>query len=527
MILELAKHKGDYIQVVVTAPSNEGVNGFCEKFMLLFPQHDPLRALPQQTETNQMFAVATKTTKEQDAQADADATAYLMTDLISLQMLGRTDTTRMSKNSKATLRMQYISLVLLTLECLGIKQRNPDIFNRPDSTTTATADEHDTSARFKNLYWRSSELSPEESKEFEKLPVKECKQTLKDAVVIFTICSNAVSPWLRKALAPTHFFVDERAQGDEVITLAAAMMFFATLLFFVNIGDHMQLRAFGHTANIPDENSFYEQIRMSDSERKSALHVPTARLRTQHRATEGLMWFSSEHCYHGEIQDGEGTALNSTERPLSIRFQDFMENEYSLNNIQCFFDVQGTDSLTEEDGTSRYNPAFALAVGAFLMRLSKYFMNPNELKPWEICIICPYSRQFDEIENLLKSLMRLPQWRPLQLDKIQLSTMDSVQGREFDIVLLDTTLAVTGNQKINIGFLRELNRLNVAMSRAKSGVVVFGDQNVPKHGKKQYTKVLANLVQGFKARKCMRTLDGTQLSGPPSMQRGSLIVDLG
>ena len=131
------------------------------------------------------------------------------------------------------------------------------------------------------------------------------------------------------------------------------------------------------------------------------------------------------------VTDGAGTSL--ADRPLARRLKAFLEQEYKVNAVTCLFHVNNTETRLVE--TSRRNDSMALATGAFLMRLFTFFTNPKELKTKEICIAIPYQAQIKAYTDMLATLDKVPAWYALKLGKISVSTIDSVQGMEWDLVL--------------------------------------------------------------------------------------------
>jgi ATP-dependent RNA/DNA helicase IGHMBP2 len=85
-----------------------------------------------------------------------------------------------------------------------------------------------------------------------------------------------------------------------------------------------------------------------------------------------------------------------------------------------------------------------------------------------IAIISPYRQQIELLkEQLLQSDILKP-----YTDKISVNTIDSFQGQERDMVYISMTRSNADNR---IGFLSEIRRMNVAMTRAKKKLVVIGD----------------------------------------------------
>lgn len=93
-----------------------------------------------------------------------------------------------------------------------------------------------------------------------------------------------------------------------------------------------------------------------------------------------------------------------------------------------------------------------------------------------VTILAPYSAQISLISSILSSSLSSEDFSQLEI-----GTIDALQGREKDVVMISLTRS---NEEGEVGFLREIRRLNVAMTRAKRQLVVVGDsETVSKGGK--------------------------------------------
>ena len=130
---------------------------------------------------------------------------------------------------------------------------------------------------------------------------------------------------------------------------------------------------------------------------------------------------------------------------------------YSDNRF-LFLDIQGKEILK---GTSFVNFAEVLATEDLVKVCLTQFAQAKgkaKFQKRDICVITPYNAQKNAlVDQLLKHGM-----------EDQVISIDSSQGREFDIVFLSMVRTKPGN------FIQEYNRINVAITRAKHGLVIIG-----------------------------------------------------
>ncbi|MFB6454742.1 AAA domain-containing protein [Chitinophaga sp. Hz27] len=135
----------------------------------------------------------------------------------------------------------------------------------------------------------------------------------------------------------------------------------------------------------------------------------------------------------------------------------------------AFIDTAGCGFDEKIEGTSTTNPEEA----AFLFRHLELLAGTlvPHYKPENfpsIAIISPYRQQ---IEVLKEQLAHYPALQPY-LSSISINTIDSFQGQERDIVYISMTRS---NTESKIGFLSDIRRMNVAMTRARKKLVIIGD----------------------------------------------------
>jgi superfamily I DNA and/or RNA helicase len=168
------------------------------------------------------------------------------------------------------------------------------------------------------------------------------------------------------------------------------------------------------------------------------------------------------------LQDGSG----------SVRFIDVQggNNEHKESSTREMLMSQQEGSVFENSSIS--NEAEAVQLISFLKQLLK--MREDSPAPFtgSIGVITPYTAQVVLLKSMIASDQEFRQLMMKNPLSIEVNSVDAYQGRERDIILFS---AVRSNPKGNVGFLSDWRRMNVALTRAKSGLVVFGDSNTLVH----------------------------------------------
>jgi len=177
-------------------------------------------------------------------------------------------------------------------------------------------------------------------------------------------------------------------------------------------------------------------------------------LEEQYRMHEMIMGYSSRIFYQDRLK-----AHASVARHLL----------FSEDSPLLFLDTAGRGFDERSEGSSTTNPEEA----SFLFRHLSLLVAELETRYTAanfptIAIISPYKQQVQILKELyLHSPALLPYG-----DRISVNTIDSFQGQERDIVYISMTRSNTENK---IGFLSDIRRMNVAMTRARKKLVVIGD----------------------------------------------------
>lgn len=183
-----------------------------------------------------------------------------------------------------------------------------------------------------------------------------------------------------------------------------------------------------------------------------------ALLSVQYRMNAEIMAFSNAHVYQGQLQAHESCA--------AIRLRDLGvdgEDDDAYGAPLVFYDTTGTGMYERTDTAllqrhSRLNENEAELVAQHIAQLVEHGVSPSS-----IAVLSPYAAQVDLIDTQLRMAYG---------GQVEVGTVDGMQGREKDVVVLSL---VRSNDAHDVGFLQDDRRLNVAMTRAKRQLVVIGD----------------------------------------------------
>ncbi len=260
-----------------------------------------------------------------------------------------------------------------------------------------------------------------------------------------------------RLLAGRHFgtlFIDEAAQALE----AACWIAIRKADRVVLAGDHCQL---------PPTIKCYEAAR-GGLERtlmeKVAAGKPVAvsLLKVQYRMHEEIMKFPSQWFYNGEL-----------EAAPEVRYRGILDWDTPISWI----DTSGMDFKEEFVGETfgRINKAEAnlllQQLKAYLLRIGGNRILDEKI---DFGIISPYKAQVQYLRHLLKSDAALKPYRHL----FTVNTVDGFQGQERDVIFISL---VRANDEGQIGFLNDLRRMNVAITRARMKLVILGEAETLKH----------------------------------------------
>ena len=272
--------------------------------------------------------------------------------------------------------------------------------------------------------------------------------------VVLATNSGSQSDFLRDKTFDV-VFIDEAAQATEPSCLMPLIKAPKAIL----AGDHKQL-----PPTILSEEA--KELAFTMFERFTKLYPQAVyMLQLQYRMNETIMNFPSKEFYEGKLKAAEAVKTRKLSDLISIEEKDEIINDIPV----IFIDTLGKyPEKQKKDSQSKYNPEEARLVKKIVEKLISAGMQQKD-----IGVITPYKDQEDLLQKLLPS-------------DVEVKTVDGFQGREKEVIILST---VRSNKEGDIGFLEDLRRLNVAITRPKRKLIVVGDsQTLSSH--KTYKRLI-------------------------------------
>lgn len=281
--------------------------------------------------------------------------------------------------------------------------------------------------------------------------------------VIASTLTGAANPLLQG----THYhtlFIDEAAQALE----AACWIPLQRADRVILAGDYQQLPP---TIKCPE--ALRGGLARTLMEQVAALKPEAVRLLTvQYRMHEDLMRFSSDWFYEGRLQAAPEVRHRALwaeyDAPLVWVDTTHTEIEGSSGN-EC-----GSTVVHEEFVGNSYGRINKVEAQLTLHSLRRYIARVGHTRfideHVDIGVISPYRAQVQYLRTLIR---RDEYLRPLRA-AITINTVDAFQGQERDVILVSL---VRANESGQIGFLSDLRRMNVAITRARYKLIILGSSD--------------------------------------------------
>jgi len=183
-------------------------------------------------------------------------------------------------------------------------------------------------------------------------------------------------------------------------------------------------------------------------------------LRMQYRMNEEIMRFSSDWFYGNQVESAP-----------EVKYRSILDLDVPMEWIDYRFQEEFVG-----ESFGRINKAEAELT---LMTLQEYFERIGKTRVLnerlDVGVISPYRAQVQYLRSQLKKKEWFKPFRHL----ITVNTVDGFQGQERDIIVISL---VRSNDEGQIGFLRDLRRMNVAITRARMKLIILGDaQTMTRH----------------------------------------------
>ena len=212
-------------------------------------------------------------------------------------------------------------------------------------------------------------------------------------------------------------------------------------------------------------------------------------LKIQYRMNDEIMRFSSDWFYGGKVESAPQIKYRSVldydhpitwidtsneENQITIEGEDAPEDSASTASSVSAANLNSDLNFKEQfvgESFGRINKAEAELT---LLTLAEYFTKIGKQRVLEeridVGIISPYRAQVQYLKKLIKKYEFFKPYRRL----ISVNTVDGFQGQERDVILISL---VRSNDEGQIGFLKDLRRMNVAMTRARMKLIILGNKD--------------------------------------------------
>ncbi|KAI1015790.1 hypothetical protein LB505_011985 [Fusarium chuoi] len=293
--------------------------------------------------------------------------------------------------------------------------------------------------------------------------MKKAMEMVKRSDTIFTTCIGAGIGLIR-----SEFFdiviVDEASQQTEPSSLVPLVKGCSQAIL---VGDHVQLRpTVNQTALALDfDVSLFERLYTEAKDSNDDGSLRTLMLDTQYRMHPKLCEFSSGQFYEGRLKSGISSSARSPIKsdfpfpPARVTKQKG-DSEIGMGDYEraIFINCDAKEMPGQKSKENRGQAELCLYICKLLISHLE-----TETPTHSIVVLTPYTRQAEVLKRMLSSISY----------KIEVSSIDGFQGREADIIVFVT---VRCNEHRDIGFLKDMRRMNVALTRARSALIVVGNR---------------------------------------------------
>ncbi|PKA50751.1 putative helicase MAGATAMA 3 [Apostasia shenzhenica] len=296
-----------------------------------------------------------------------------------------------------------------------------------------------------------------------------------EAEIVFTTVSSSGRKLFSRL---THGFdmvvIDEAAQASEVAVLPPLSLGAARCVL---VGDPQQL-----PATVISKAAGTLLYSRSLFERFQQAGCPTMLLSVQYRMHPQIREFPSRYFYQARLTDSESVAS----LPDEIYYKDPLMQPY------IFYDIMHGRESHRGSSVSYQN----IMEAQFALRLYEHlqkFLKANGARKVTVGIITPYKLQLKCLQREFEEVLNSEEGKD-----IYINTVDAFQGQERDVIIMSCVRA----SNHGVGFVADIRRMNVALTRARRALWVVGNANAL-----MQSDDWAALINDAKARKCFMDID--------------------
>ena len=308
-----------------------------------------------------------------------------------------------------------------------------------------------------------------ESDRFSYSLLESCRYQMMDVILGTCIGIGMNRVLMRSSIHFDTVIIDEAAKANLAETLVPLSMGDRYIL----VGDDKQLPPYSDSSIIDE---FIKECQMQESAKKTILQAVTTSLfekvhnidncpkacitmlNYQYRMHPDIGKFISDAFYDGKVFMGNNTITQQLPLPSPYGKQILFIDTY-----KGFGKTGGYSAYERAAGNSFCND---LECDIICNQILPVISDNVDFKKYSIGVITPYSGQRDLLRHNI---------RDVNLKKC-IFTIDSIQGREFDIVIFSFVRAFNPSSRRKVGFLDDMRRLNVSLSRAKKKLILVGNK---------------------------------------------------
>ncbi|KAM6927872.1 LOW QUALITY PROTEIN: 3'-5' exoribonuclease HELZ2-like [Xenentodon cancila] len=314
---------------------------------------------------------------------------------------------------------------------------------------------------------RQVALTREEVTKYKRLLKEAREHEIKQHDIILCTCTQSSTPSLTLSVNARQILIDECAMATEPQALIPLVCNKPEQI--VLIGDHKQLRPIvknEHVKKLGMAKSLFERYYNEFHKKKTVM------LDIQYRMHEEICKFPSKEFYDGRLRTAvnwQSSVLRVGDRPMPVVFGHIKGKTVHLV-------VKTAKGNNNSKANSRERQA--------VVTIAKKLVEDGKVKQENIVVLSPYNAQVSEIREELKRK---------NLAEIPVTTIIKSQGSEWRYVILSTVCSLPSQEIVNepdgswlsknIGFVGDPNQINVAITRAKEGLCIIGNQKLLKCSK--------------------------------------------